>query len=61
MPPTVPHRPRPAVRRAIIAIPFVAALLIAARLNSGPIRSGADATHPGLCERCLPVVMGAGT
>jgi hypothetical protein len=47
MPPTVPHRPRPAVRRAIIAIPFAAALLIAARLNSGPIRSGADATHPG--------------
>jgi hypothetical protein len=47
MPPTVPHRPRPALRRAIMAIPFVAALLIAARLNSGPIRSGADATHPG--------------
>jgi hypothetical protein len=51
MPPTVPHRPRPAVRRAIIAIPFVAALLIAARLNSGPIRSGADATHPGFALR----------
>jgi len=47
MPPTVPHRPRPAIRRAIITIPFVTALLIAARLNSGPIRSGADATHPG--------------
>ena len=51
MPPTVPHRPRPAVRRAIIAIPFVAALLIAARLNSGPIRAGADATHPGFALR----------
>jgi hypothetical protein len=51
MPPTVPHRPRPAVRRAIIAIPFIAALLIAARLNSGPIRSGADATHPGFALR----------
>ena len=32
-------------------IPFVAALLIAARLNSGPIRSGADATHPGFALR----------
>jgi hypothetical protein len=51
MPSPVPHRPRPAVRRAIIAIPFVAALLIAARLNSGPIRSGADATHPGFSLR----------
>ena len=51
MPPTVPHRPRPAVRRAIITIPFVAALLIAARLNGGPIRSGADATHPGFALR----------
>jgi hypothetical protein len=51
MPPTVPHRPRPAVRRAIITIPFAAALLIAARLNSGPIRSGADATHPAFALR----------
>ena len=47
---TVPHRPRPAVRRAIIAIPFFAAILLAMRLD-GPIRARADAAHPGFTLR----------
>ena len=33
------HRPRPAVRRAIIAVPFVAALLLAFRLDSEASRA----------------------
>ncbi|MEO8619927.1 MAG: CRTAC1 family protein [bacterium] len=41
------HRPRPAIRRAIIAVPFLAALLLAMRLDSGPSRASADAAHPG--------------
>ena len=40
------HRPRPAVRRAIIAIPFLAALLLAMRLDRGTSRA-ADVAHPG--------------
>jgi hypothetical protein len=47
----VPHRPRPALRRAIIAIPFLAAILLAMRLNRGPARSAADAAHPGFVLR----------
>ncbi|MBA3342853.1 MAG: CRTAC1 family protein [Gemmatimonadaceae bacterium] len=45
------HRPRPAVRHAIIAVPFAAALLLAMRLDRGPIRPAADATHPGFVLR----------
>jgi hypothetical protein len=41
------HRPRPAARRAIIAVPFLAAILLAMRLDRGPSRSAADAVHPG--------------
>src|ERR1700737_1182674 len=44
-------RPRPAVRRAIIAIPFLAALLLAMRLDRGPMRAAADAAHPGFVLR----------
>lgn len=44
-------RPRPAVRRAIIAIPFLGAILLAMRLNGGPSASAADATHPGFVLR----------
>jgi hypothetical protein len=40
-------RPGPNARRAIIAIPFLGALLLAMRLDRGPIRSGGDAAHPG--------------
>jgi enediyne biosynthesis protein E4 len=35
------------VRRAIVAIPFVAAILAAVRLDSGPVLASADATRPG--------------
>src|SRR5712671_3963802 len=45
------HRPRPATRRAIMAVPFLAALLLAMRLNGGPARAAADATHPGFVLR----------
>src|SRR6266581_217418 len=41
------HRPRPAVRRAIMAVPFLSALLLAMRLDRGPSRAAADAAHPG--------------
>jgi len=44
---TVPSRPRPAIRRAIIAVPFLAAILLAMRLDRGPIRASTDAAHPG--------------
>lgn len=37
----------PRVRRAIVAIPFFAAIALAARLDRGPIRSTADAARPG--------------
>lgn len=37
----------PRVRRAIVAVPFFAAIGIAARLDEGPIRRSADATRPG--------------
>jgi enediyne biosynthesis protein E4 len=47
----VPHRPRPAVRQAIIAIPFLAAILLAMRLDRGPSRAAADAAHPGFAMR----------
>jgi len=47
----VPHRPRPAVRQAIIAIPFLGAILLAMRLDRGPSRAAADAAHPGFALR----------
>jgi hypothetical protein len=45
------HRPRPAIRRAIIAVPFFAGLLLAMRLDRGPSRAAADAAHPGFVLR----------
>lgn len=38
---------RPALRRAIVAVPFFAAIGLAIRLDSGPIRPPADAARPG--------------
>jgi enediyne biosynthesis protein E4 len=45
------HRPRPSVRRAIIAVPFFAAILLAMRLDRGPSRAAADAAHAGFMLR----------
>src|ERR1700694_217806 len=45
------RRPRPAVRQAIIAVPFLGALLLAMRLDRGPSRAAADAAHPGFLLR----------
>ncbi|MDB4891781.1 MAG: ASPIC/UnbV domain protein [Gemmatimonadetes bacterium] len=45
------NRPRPAIRRAVIAVPFLAALLLAARLDRGPSKASADAAHPGFSLR----------
>ncbi|MFN2601394.1 MAG: CRTAC1 family protein [Gemmatimonadaceae bacterium] len=45
------QRPPPRVRRAIMAVPFVAALLLAMRLDRGPSRMAADAAHPGFALR----------
>jgi hypothetical protein len=39
------------IRRAIVAIPFFGAILVAMRLNSGPVRAPADATRPGFALR----------
>ena len=39
------------MRRAIMAVPFIAAILLAMRLDRGPIRSSADAAHPGFMLR----------
>ncbi|MDQ3699066.1 MAG: CRTAC1 family protein [Gemmatimonadota bacterium] len=52
------HRPRPAVRRAIMAVPFLAAMLLAMRLNRGPIRPVADAARPGFVLRDETAVAG---
>jgi enediyne biosynthesis protein E4 len=41
----------PTVRRAIIAVPFVAALGLAVQLNRGPLWAPADAAHPGFSLR----------
>jgi len=41
------RRPSPNVRRALIAVPFFAAIGLAFRLNSGPIRAPGDAANPG--------------
>ena len=45
------HRPAPAIRRAIIAVPFLAAIGLAMRLDRGPIRAFADAARPGFALR----------
>ena len=45
------NRPRPAVRRAIIAVPFVAALLLAFRLDSEPARASARGARPAFSLR----------
>ncbi|HEV8497894.1 MAG TPA: CRTAC1 family protein [Gemmatimonadaceae bacterium] len=39
------------MRRAIVAIPFVAAILAAVRLDSGPVLASVDATRPGFALR----------
>jgi len=39
------------VRRAIVAIPFVAAILAAVRLDSGPVLASVDAARPGFALR----------
>ena len=49
--PLVLHRPRPAVRRAVIAVPFLASLGLAMRLDHGPIAGRTDAAHPGFALR----------
>ena len=45
------RRPNAAVRRGIIAVPFLAAIGLAMRLDRGPIRSPADAARPGFVLR----------
>jgi hypothetical protein len=45
------RRPPPAARRAIIAVPFLAAILLAMRLDRGPLRTPEDAAHPGFVLR----------
>ena len=45
------HRPRPVARRLIIAVPFLAALLLAMRYDRGPTGSAADAGRPGFTLR----------
>ncbi len=39
------------IRRAVIAVPFVAAIGLAVRLNEGPVRPRADAARPGFVLR----------
>ena len=51
MPVTTSRRPGPRVRRAILALPFVAALLLAARLDRAPAHTLADGAHPGFALR----------
>src|SRR3954467_8060796 len=40
------QRPGPTVRRSVMAIPFVAAILLAMRLDHGAARAPSDAAHP---------------
>jgi hypothetical protein len=42
---------RPSLRRAIVAVPFFAAIGLAIRLDRGPELSTADAAHPGFVLR----------
>ncbi len=41
----------PTLRRAVVAIPFFAAIGLAIRLDHGPIRAPANAAHPGFVLR----------
>jgi hypothetical protein len=43
----MPQRSSPGLRRAFIAVPFFAAIGLAARLDRGPIRVPPDAANPG--------------
>ena len=52
------NRPGPNARRVIIAIPFFAAIGLAFRLNSGPIRSPSDAANPGFTLRDVTAAAG---
>src|SRR5438105_3832570 len=52
------HRPAPAIRRAIMAVPFLGAIGLAVRLDHGPIRSPADASRPGFVLRDETVAAG---
>ncbi|HEY4733313.1 MAG: CRTAC1 family protein [Gemmatimonadaceae bacterium] len=45
------QRSGPKVRRAIMAIPFLAAMLLAMRLDRGTSRAASDAAHPGFALR----------
>src|SRR3954466_572043 len=45
------QRPGPTVRRSVMAIPFVAASLLAMRLDHGAARAPSDAAHPGFTLR----------
>ncbi|GAC1652123.1 MAG: hypothetical protein NVS4B3_13890 [Gemmatimonadaceae bacterium] len=45
------HSRAPAIRRAIVTVPFVAAIGVAIRLDRGPLRPLADAAHPGFVLR----------
>ncbi len=45
------QRPGAKTRRAIMVIPFLGSLLLAMRLDRGPMRSAADAAHPGFTLR----------
>jgi hypothetical protein len=47
----MPHRPGPAVRRAIMAVPFLVAVLTAMRFDREPRRAAADAARPGFMLR----------
>ncbi len=45
------NRPRPAIRRAIIAIPFLAAILLAMRLDTRSSRASVNSAQPGFALR----------
>ena len=52
------HRPNTTTRRAIMAVPFLAALLLAMRLDRGPMRSTVDGAHPGFTLRDNTIAAG---
>ncbi|AHG91568.1 ASPIC/UnbV domain protein [Gemmatirosa kalamazoonensis] len=53
-----PLRSRPAIRRAIIAVPFVAAIALAARLDREPFGGRVDPGHPGFAMRDVTAAAG---
>jgi hypothetical protein len=55
---TVPQRPRPAVRRAVMAVPFLAAILLAMRLDHRPSRVAATSSRPGFLLRDETAIAG---